>query len=133
MSTLRIRFFARTGTHLSMNANHKNKTIATFLAAIFGSVGAHRFYLYGRKDRRAWLYVLLFPLSAFAGFIAALMIGLTPDALWDKQHNHQSSRESNSGWLVILMVIGTFGIGTTLLIAVIARVFDLLYTGGAYG
>ncbi len=116
-----------------MTAAHKNKTLATFLAALLGSFGAHRFYLYGKKDRRAWLYVLFFPLSAFAGFIAALVIGLTPDERWDAEHNATSGRPSDSGWTVILIVIATFGIGTTLLIAAIARTFDLLYTGGAYG
>ena len=116
-----------------MPAAHKNKTLATLLAAVLGGFGAHRFYLHGRKDRRAWLYVLLFPLSVFAGFIAALVIGLTPDERWDAQHNADSGRSSESGWTVILIVIATFGIGTTLLIAAIARTFDLLYTGGAYG
>ena len=116
-----------------MTVPHKNKTLATFLAAVLGCFGAHRFYLYGKKDRRAWLYVLLCPLSAFAGFIAALVIGLTPDERWDAQHNAASGRQSDSGWTVILIVIATFGIGTTLLIAAIARTFDLLYTGGAYG
>ena len=116
-----------------MTVSHKNKTLATLLAALLGCFGAHRFYLYGRKDRRAWLYVLLWPLSAFAGFIAALVMGLTPDERWDAQHNAMSGRQSDSGWAVILIVIATFSIGTTLLIAAIARFFDLLYTGGAYG
>ncbi len=116
-----------------MTAAHKNKTLATFLAAILGGLGAHRFYLYGRHDRKAWLYVLLCPLSIFAGFIAALVIGLTPDEKWDALHNPNSGRSSDSGWTVILIVIATFGIGTGLLIATIARTFDLLYTGGAYG
>lgn len=116
-----------------MTAAHKNKTFATLLAALLGGVGAHRFYLYGRRDRRAWLYVLFCPLSVFTGFIAALMIGLTPDERWDAQHNAHSGRSSDSGWAVVLIVIATFGIGTGLLIAVIARTFDLLYTGGAYG
>ena len=116
-----------------MPAAHKNKTLATLLAAVLGGFGAHQFYLHGRKDRRAWLYVLLFPLSVFAGFIAALVIGLTPDERWDAQHNADSGRSSDSGWTVVLIVIATFGIGTALLIAAIARTFDLLYTGGAYG
>lgn len=116
-----------------IRATHKNKTIATALAALLGGVGAHRFYLYGAKDRRALLYVLLFPLSIFAGFIAALSIGLTPDEKWDAAYNANSGRESNSGWLVILIVIATFAFGTTALIATIARGFDLLFTGGAYG
>lgn len=116
-----------------MTVAHKNKTLATLLAAVLGGFGAHRFYLYGSKDRRAWLYVLFFPLSVFAGFIAALVIGLTPDEKWDATHNAASGTPSDSGWLVILIVIATFGIGTGLLIAAIARTFDLLYTGGAYG
>lgn len=112
---------------------HKNKTLATLLAGVLGGLGAHRFYLYGRKDKLAWLHVILFPLSIFAGFIAALVIGLTLDEKWDSLHNSQSGAESTSGWAVVLIVIATFGIGTTLLIATIARAFDLLYTGGAYG
>lgn len=118
-----------------MTTVHKNKTLATFLAAVLGGLGAHRFYLYGKQDKLAWLHVLFLPttLSIFAGFIAALVIGLTPDEKWDARHNPDSSRESDSGWTVILIVIATFGVGTTLLIAAIARTFDLLYTGGAYG
>lgn len=118
-----------------MTVAHKNKTLATLLAALLGGVGAHRFYLFGMKDRGAWLYVLLSPLllTIFAGFIAALRIGLTPDERWDAQHNPTSGRQSDSGWTVILIIIVTFAGGTTTLIAAIARGFDLLYTGGAYG
>lgn len=112
---------------------HKNKTFAALLAAILGGIGAHRFYLYGKTDRWAWLHVLLFPLSIFAGFIEALVIGLTPDDKWDGQHNQESGRKSNSGWLLILLLVLTFGGGATALIAAIARTFDLLFTGGAYG
>lgn len=118
-----------------MRAVHKNKTFATFLAAVLGGIGAHRFYLYGKNDRTAWLYVLFSPLvlPVFAGFIAALRIGLTPDEAWDGGHNPASGQHSDSGWTVILIVIVTFAFGTTALIAAIARGFDLLYTGGAYG
>ncbi|RJF99246.1 TM2 domain-containing protein [Noviherbaspirillum saxi] len=112
---------------------HKNKTLATFLATFFGSFGAHRFYLHGKKDKWAWLHLVLFPLSIFAGFIGALIIGLTPDEKWDAQHNANSGRQSNSGWLVIILVVLTFAGGATALIAAIARTFDLLFTGGAYG
>jgi TM2 domain-containing membrane protein YozV len=112
---------------------HKNKTLATFFAAVFGSLGVHRFYLYGKKDIWAWVYVLLFPLSVFAGFVEALVIGLTPDDKWDGKHNHGSAQHSESGWPLALLLVLTFGGGAIALIAAIARAFDLLFTGGAYG
>ena len=116
-----------------MISRHKNKTLATFLASLFGGVGAHRFYLYGKKDFWGWVHLFGFPLSVFAGFIGALVIGLTPDEKWDAQHNAGSGRSSDSGWMVIIIVILTFGLGGTLLIASIARAFDLYLTGGAFG
>jgi hypothetical protein len=116
-----------------MTSAHKNKTLATFLAAIFGGLGLHRFYLFGKKDRWAWLHVLLFPLSVFAGFIEALVIGLTPDEKWDEAHNKDSGRQSDSGWLLVVLLVLTFGGGAIAVIAAIARTFDLLFTGGAYG
>lgn len=116
-----------------MNASYKNKTRATLLAALLGGIGAHRFYLYGKKDRWAWVYVLLFPLSVLAGVIAALAIGLTPDEKWDASHNHESGRTSSSGWPLVIILVLTFAAGATGLLAAIARLFDLLYTGGTYG
>lgn len=116
-----------------MSAGHKNKTFAAFLAAVFGGLGAHRFYLYGRKDRWAWVHLLLFPLSVFAGFIEALAIGLTPDDRWDALHNKESGRQSDSGWPLAALLVLTFGGGAIAVIAAIARTFDLLFTGGAYG
>ena len=116
-----------------MTTRHKNKTFTTFLAAIFGGLGAHRFYLHGKRDKWAWMHVLLFPLSVFAGFIEALVIGLTPDEKWDETHNRDSGRKSDSGWPLAVLLVLTFGGGAVALIAAIARTFDLLFTGGAYG
>jgi TM2 domain-containing membrane protein YozV len=116
-----------------MATRHKNKTLATLLASLLGGLGAHRFYLHGKKDFWAWVHVLGFPLSIFAGFIGALVIGLTPDEKWDAQYNADSGRSSDSGWAVIIIVILTFGLGGTALIASIARAFDLYLTGGAFG
>lgn len=116
-----------------MPTQHKNKTLSTFLAAIFGGLGLHRFYLYGKKDIWAWVHLLGLPFSIFAGFIGALVIGLTPDEKWDAQHNTHSGRTSNSGWINILLVVVTFALGSTALIATIARGFDLYLTGGALG
>jgi hypothetical protein len=86
-------------------------------------------------------YVLL-PLlvSCIAGFIEALVLGLTPDAQWDARHNLANFPEypgapaaSHSRWPVVLLLVLDMLVGATVLIATIARLFDLLYTGGAYG
>lgn len=116
-----------------MTTPHKNKTLATFLAAVLGGLGAHRFFLFGKKDVWAWVHVALFPLSVFAGFLEALVIGLTPDDKWDEKYNSQSGRQSRSGWTLVLLLVVTFGGGAIALIWAIARTFDLLFTGGAYG
>ena len=116
-----------------MSSPHKNKTFATLLAAVFGGLGAHRFYLHGKKDVWAWVHLALFPLSVYAGFIEALVIGLTPDEKWDAEHNAGSGRQSNSGWPLVVLLVLTTGFGAIAVIATLARIFDLLYTGGAYG
>jgi hypothetical protein len=46
----------------------RNKTLAVLLAATLGSVGAHRFYLSGRRSLAGWCY--------FAAFFAMLAFGL---------------------------------------------------------
>ena len=136
-------------------SQHKNKTFATALAFLLGGIGAHRFYLKGGVDRIGLLHVCSLPvaglvygsgtrrirsgcccrssLSWLAGFVEALAIGLTPDEKWDARHNAGSGRRSASHWFVILLVVLTMLVGATVLIATISRLFDLLYTGGAYG
>jgi TM2 domain-containing membrane protein YozV len=138
-----------------MTKRHKNKTFATLLAMLFGGIGLHRFYLNGAGNRWGWLHLstlaisglliglwfdqpLLFtaaPLvvSILAGFIEALVLGLTPDDKWDQTHNLGSGRQSRSGALLALLLVLTAGLGAIALIAVMARTLDLLFTGGAYG
>jgi len=138
-----------------MPTPHKNKTFTTFLAAVFGGLGIHRFYLYGRKDLSGWLHWLTLPLSLLAiallgnlnpmfagmlfilsilcGFLEALVIGLTPDDKWDTKHNTGSGKKSESHWILALILVLTVGVGAMSLIALLARTFDLLFTGGAYG
>ncbi|MFJ7567163.1 NINE protein [Herminiimonas sp. NPDC097707] len=139
------------------NTSHKNKTLATLLAVVLGGPGIHRFYLYGFRDFWAWNYVAafflfvcalvlaqgphtlgitlltLFPISIFAGWIEAMVIGLTPDKKWDARHNANSARSSASGWLLILLLVLTFACGFTTFIVCIARATDLFLTGGAFG
>ncbi|HJW57676.1 MAG TPA: NINE protein [Burkholderiaceae bacterium] len=134
---------------------HKNKTFASFLASVLGGFGMHRFYLYGKKDVGGWIHLLtvplslisiiaggnrpilllasLFALSVLSGFLEALIIGVTPDEKWDALHNADSGRHSISGWPLALLLVLTLGIGAIMAIAMLARTFDLLYTGGAYG
>lgn len=134
---------------------HKNKTLATALALLLGGLGVHRFYLKGSVDRLGLLHLCSLPLAGLvyslghrpnpfyvllplivswlAGFLEALVIGLTPDERWDARHNPASGRSSGSRWPLALLLVLTMLVGATALIATIARLFDLLYTGGAYG
>lgn len=138
-----------------LNNSHKSKTSAAFLASIGGSVGLHRFYLAGRRDKWAWLHFATLPislfiyftfqsinpffafspliLSALIGFLTCLVIGTAADEKWDKQYNPQTLTPSDTGWLIAVILVLTLGIGAGALIAVIARTFDLLFTGGLYG
>ena len=138
-----------------MPTPHKNKTLATFLAFVFGAIGVHRFYLRGPVDRLGILHVCCLPLtgmvyglghapnlfwvllpllvSAIVGFIEALVIGVTPDEKWDARHNGGSGRTSQTSWVVALLLVLTMLVGTTTLIGTMSRLFDLIYTGGAYG
>ena len=138
-----------------MTTPHKNKTLATFLALAFGAIGAHRFYLRGAHDRPGLLHVCCLPImgivqgaghgpnifwvllpllvSAIVGFVEALVIGVTPDEKWDARHNAVSGRSSHTSWVVALLLVATMLVGTTVLIGTISRLFDLVFTGGAYG
>src|SRR5476651_903137 len=99
---------------------HKNKAFTTLLAFLVGTLGLHRFYLHGGKDRWGWRHLAalpasaalhwLFPdadwfyqilpliLSGLAGFLEALVLGLMPDEKWDGQYNSNSSQQSDTGW-----------------------------------
>ncbi|EJN02033.1 NINE protein [Herbaspirillum sp. YR522] len=138
-----------------MATPHKNKTVSTLLAAALGGVGLHRFYLHGWRDRFGWLHVLSVPLSLalaqalpasamiftalplivsmLCAAIEALVIGLTPDDKWDLRHNTGSARQSESHWILAVILVLTTGAAAMGLIALLARSFDLLFTGGAFG
>jgi len=134
---------------------HKNKTLATALALVLGTLGAHRFYLHGAVDRLGLLHASSLPfaallyskvdgihpfhallpvfISSIAAFISALIIGLSPDDKWDARHNAASGVQSRSNWPLAVLLVLTLLVGMTVLIATISRLFDLMYTGGAYG
>jgi len=134
---------------------HKNKTLTVLAAFLLGALGVQRFYLKGARDRWAWLHLaslpvagavcLLFPgadwfykilpivLSALGGFMQALVLGLISDEQWDARYNPATARPSRSQWPLALLLVLTLALGAGVLIATISRLFDLLYTGGAYG
>jgi TM2 domain-containing membrane protein YozV len=138
-----------------MATRHKNKTLATLLALVLGGLGVHRFYMKSSTDRLGLAHLCSVPLAGLVygigrgpnifwvllpllvswcvGFIEALVIGLTPDEKWDAAHNPGSGKQSDTGWPVVLLLVATMVIGATVVIGTISRLFDLLYTGGAYG
>ncbi|MFZ6751474.1 NINE protein [Undibacterium sp. Ren11W] len=138
-----------------MQKKHKNKAITSFLASILGSIGVHRFYLAGANDKWGWLHLASLPLSLIlsrhffnlpllatmspfvlsflASILEALVLGLIADEKWDAKYNLNSGQQSDTSWPLALSLVLTVGLGAMALIAVLARSFDLLYTGGAYG
>lgn len=141
--------------HQTQHHPHKNKTVATLLASVLGGLGGHRLYLRGARDRWLWVHLASVPaaavvaaaapgadwfykilplvISVLVGFLEALVLGLMPDEKWDALYNAQSGRQSASHWPLALLLVLTLMVGAGMLIATISRLFDLLYTGGAYG
>ncbi|AKU22167.1 NINE protein [Massilia sp. NR 4-1] len=138
-----------------MPISHKNKTFATLLAFLLGGAGLHRFYLRGARDPWGWAHAAsllaallvflvwreadwffqLLPLilSMLVGFLEALVLGLMSDEKWDAGFNPGSGKQSDSRWPLALLLVLTLMVGAGCMIATLARLFDLLYTGGAYG
>jgi TM2 domain-containing membrane protein YozV len=139
---------------VSNSSRFRSKTITAALAFFLGSLGAHRFYLYGKRDMYGWLHllgtvlgipgvlllagsertsalgwVLAMPgaISLFAAFLAAMVYGLRPDEKWDAQFNPQSQQHSRSGWAVIFVVIFSLFIGAMLLMSGLAVAFQTYF------
>ena len=136
-----------------MFASLKNKTLATWLAFIFGQLGLHRFYLFGFKDKLAWLHPmlaaigwygvyrvrslgqddqlawLLVPVLGFllaATAITAIYYGLSSLEKWNTTHNSQQldAPAGQTNWLVIGAVVFSVLTGTTALMSSIAFSFQ---------
>lgn len=135
-------------------APFKSKTLTALLAFLGGSLGLHRFYLYGRRDAFGWLHLLGLLLglvglvllwqsarasvfgwclaapglvSIVAGCIAALVYGLRPDEKWDARFNPAHTRRSRSGWPVVLVVMAALFVGTCILMAALALLFQTYF------
>lgn len=132
----------------------RSKTLTAALAFFLGSLGAHRFYLYGFRDKFGWIHALVTLLgvrgvlllvatarastlgwalaipgavSVLAGFLAAIVYGLRPDQKWDVQFNAKSNKRSRSGWTVVFIVIFSLFIGAMLLMAGLALGFQTYF------
>jgi TM2 domain-containing membrane protein YozV len=138
-----------------MTTRHKNKTLAAMFAFLLGALGLHRFYMTGPSDRWGWLHLASLPatialllalpglpllvtasplvLSALVASVETFVIGLMPDEQWDARWNAGSGEQSDSRWPVAALMVANLFFGATLLLTVIARAFDLVLTGGAYG
>lgn len=136
------------------HARFRSKTLTAALAFLLGSLGTHRFYLYGLRDVWGWAHLagtlagipgvmlliatgrasipgwalaVIGAVSVFSAFLAAIVYGLRPDAKWDAQFNSQTDRRSRSGWTVILIVIFSLLIGAFLLMAGLALAFQTYF------
>ena len=131
----------------------KNKTLATWLAFIFGQLGLHRFYLFGFKDKLAWFHPLLAAIGWYGiyrvrtlgqddqlawllvpvlGFllaataITAIYYGLSSLEKWNATHNPQQldAPAGQTNWLVIGAVVFSVLMGATALMSSIAFSFQ---------
>ncbi|MEM5435267.1 NINE protein [Paraburkholderia diazotrophica] len=142
---------ATVATH---HSRFRSKTVTAALAFFFGTLGAHRFYLYGARDAWGWAHIvgtiigipgflllaaterasitgwmLAVPgaVSILAAFLAAIVYGLRPDEKWDAQFNAQTGRRSQSGWTVVFIVIFSLLIGAFLLMTGLALSFQTYF------
>ncbi|WP_206999502.1 NINE protein [Trinickia mobilis] len=138
----------------SASPRFRSKTLTAALAFFFGSLGAHRFYLYGFRDVFGWAHLvgtligipgvvllaatqraasigwwLAVPgaVSLFAAFLAAIVYGLRPDQKWDAQFNAQAGKRSRSGWAVVFVVIFSLFFGAFLLMSGLALTFQTYF------
>jgi len=129
-------------------APQRSKSIATWLALLGGSLGLHRLYLYGTKDRWAWMHALptlagaygfwrmrefgtddrlgssLVPLLGAmlaATMLVSIIYGLTPDARWNVRFGGgPGAPKAPSGAGTIAGVILALALGATAAMATIA-------------
>lgn len=132
----------------------KNKTLASWLAALLGPLGLHRFYLFGLGDSIGWalpiptamgLYGIdrvhrygtddmiswiLLPLLGFtiAGCaLNAIVYGLMAPERWNAKFNQEFDPQAESGqtgWLTVGAVVFALLLGATALMASIAFSFQ---------
>ena len=133
-------------TASAARTGYKSKTLATWIALIGGSLGLHRFYLHGLRDRWGWLFIpptlvglygvlrmrelgaddhMAWAMIPFLGITLAVAMttaivdGLTPDAQWNARFN-PSGPLHRTDWTTVLGVAVALFVGTGVLMATIA-------------
>jgi len=123
----------------------RSRAVATWLAVVAGTLGAHRFYLHGARDALAWLHVpptlvgaygwwrmrefgvddargslLVLCLGAVvaATMLQAIVYGLTSDERWAARHGPQPPRRS--AWPIVIAVVLALALGAAATMATIA-------------
>ena len=131
----------------------RSKTLATWLALVGGSLGLHRFYLYGARDWFGWLHplptllgawgfwrlryislddglgTLLVPLLGLmlaATMLVAILYGLTSDEQWRARHG-EAPGERPSGVAAIVGVCLALGFGAAVAMGTLAFVVERFY------
>jgi hypothetical protein len=134
----------------------KNKTLTAYLALLFGTLGAHRFYLkglsdnwgwlqiftsgiglygvrrvmtLGQDDRLSWVLVPFLGASLAAACLAAIVFGLMDKAKWNAAYNPAAPSDTAAGdssGLGIFAVVLALLLGATALMSVVA------FTGQRY-
>jgi hypothetical protein len=125
---------------------YRSKSLATWIAVLGGTLGLHRLYLHGWRDRLAWLHPvptllglygiervqqfgqddhwswLLIPLLGLMvaqAMLFAILYGLTPDEQWDARRNPGAPVHATR-WAPVLGAILALMIGAGALMATIA-------------
>ena len=125
----------------------RSKLAATWVAIVGGSLGLHRFYLHGLRDRVGWLFPLptlvglygvlrmrelgvddrlawlLIPLlgaTLAVAMLSAIVYGLTPDDKWNRRFNRGSADAAAAGWATVAGVIVALAVGAAITMATLA-------------
>jgi len=130
----------------SATSPYRSKTLAVWLAVLFGTLGLHRLYVrgfgdvwgwlhplptavgviglhrhltLGQDDRLSWLLLPLLGLSISVAMFTAIVWALTPDERWDARHNpgHEGTA---TGWGPVLGAILAMLLGGGILMGTIA-------------
>ncbi len=140
-----------------MSQRKRNKTVATWIAVIGGSLGLHRFYLrglgdwvgwlfpiptalglwgmqrmeiYGQDDKLSWLLTPFLGMSIAAACLSAIVYALTDREKWNNKYNPEHHPQSPSGatnWLTIGALVCALLGGAVALMSGIALSFQRYY------